>query len=295
MENSVEDFLIYVKESKKMSENTVVSYRRDLKGMLSYFEKQGIESLEKVTSTNINSYILFLEKNGKSPASISRSISSMRAYFRYLLIHGVIKGEPTEKITMPKVEKKVPSVITAGQIEDIIKVANGSDPKSIRDRAMLELLYATGMRVSELISLNVDDINLQLSYVICRNAKKERVIPFGNKAKQSLSKYLSKARPALMQDNNMFLFVNCFGKQMSRQGFWKIIKEYANKAGIKEEISPHTIRHSFGAHLIGNGADVKSVQQMMGHVDIASTEVYRRMESENLRSVYEKAHPRGKR
>ncbi len=295
MENSVEDFLIYVKESKKMSENTVVSYRRDLKGMLSYFEKQGIESLEKVTSTNINSYILFLEKNGKSPASISRSISSMRAYFRYLLIHGVIKGEPTEKITMPKVEKKVPSVITAGQIEDIIKAANGSDPKSIRDRAMLELLYATGMRVSELISLNVDDINLQLSYVICRNAKKERVIPFGNKAKQSLSKYLSKARPALMQDNNMFLFVNCFGKQMSRQGFWKIIKEYANKAGIKEEISPHTIRHSFGAHLIGNGADVKSVQQMMGHVDIASTEVYRRMESENLRSVYEKAHPRGKR
>ena len=295
MENSVEDFLIYVKESKKMSENTVVSYRRDLKGMLSYFEKQGIESLEKVTSTNINSYILFLEKNGKSPASISRSISSMRAYFRYLLIHGVIKGEPTEKITMPKVEKKVPSVITAGQIEDIIKAANGSDQKSIRDRAMLELLYATGMRVSELISLNVDDINLQLSYVICRNAKKERVIPFGNKAKQSLSKYLSKARPALMQDNNMFLFVNCFGKQMSRQGFWKIIKEYANKAGIKEEISPHTIRHSFGAHLIGNGADVKSVQQMMGHVDIASTEVYRRMESENLRSVYEKAHPRGKR
>ena len=295
MENSVEDFLIYVKESKKMSENTVVSYRRDLKGMLSYFEKQGIESLEKVTSTNINSYILFLEKNGKSPASISRSISSMRAYFRYLLIHGVIKGEPTEKITMPKVEKKVPSVITAGQIEDIIKAANGSDPKSIRDRAMLELLYATGMRVSELISLNVDDINLQLSYVICRNAKKERVIPFGNKAKQSLSKYLSKARLALMQDNNMFLFVNCFGKQMSRQGFWKIIKEYANKAGIKEEISPHTIRHSFGAHLIGNGADVKSVQQMMGHVDIASTEVYRRMESENLRSVYEKAHPRGKR
>ena len=263
--------------------------------MLTYFEKQGIESLEKVTSTNINSYILFLEKNGKSPASISRSISSMRAYFRYLLIHGVIKGEPTEKITMPKVEKKVPSVITAGQIEDIIKAANGSDPKSIRDRAMLELLYATGMRVSELISLNVDDINLQLSYVICRNAKKERVIPFGNKAKQSLSKYLSKARPALMQDNNMFLFVNCFGKQMSRQGFWKIIKEYANKAGIKEEISPHTIRHSFGAHLIGNGADVKSVQQMMGHVDIASTEVYRRMESENLRSVYEKAHPRGKR
>lgn len=295
MENSVEDFLIYVKESKKMSENTVVSYRRDLKGMLSYFEKQGIESLEKVTSTNINSYILFLEKNGKSPASISRSISSMRAYFRYLLIHGVIKGEPTEKITMPKVEKKVPSVITAGQIEDIIKAANGSDPKSIRDRAMLELLYATGMRVSELISLNVDDINLQLNYVICRNAKKERVIPFGNKAKQSLSKYLSKARPVLIQDNNMFLFVNCFGKQMSRQGFWKIIKEYANKAGIKEEISPHTIRHSFGAHLIGNGADVKSVQQMMGHVDIASTEVYRRMESENLRSVYEKAHPRGKR
>ncbi len=293
MEKKVDEFVEYVSKVKKGSKNTVDSYRRDLKKMVVFFRKQLIESIEKVNETNINSYMLSLEKEGKSAATITRNVSSMKMFFHYMLVKGYVKSEPTEMITPPKVEKKNVGVNSINSIERLLNQPKGKTPKELRDKAMLELLYATGMRVSEIVDVELSDVNLTMEYVICKNGKKERIIPFGKKAKQALSRYLKSGRIELLKEmESDFLFVNCHGGKLSRQGFWKILKEYAEEAGIEEEITPHTLRHSFGAHLVANGADLKAVKEMMGHVDLASTQVYLNVESSSIRDVYSKTHPR---
>lgn len=293
MKQKIEDFLVFLLETKKISQNTILSYRRDLNKMVDYLVSHGTQSLDKVTATNINSYVLFLEKEGKSSATISRNISSMKTFFHYLLNRGEITTEPTEMITTPKTDKKNPEIASSSTIDKLLKAPSGNTPKEVRDRAMLELLYATGIRVSELVDLTTSDINIQMCYIICRNPKRDRVVPFGHKAKQILVKYMTTARPALIHDEIPWLFVNFFGRKLSRQGFWKILKEYAASCGISDDITPHTFRHSFGAHLIENGADIRAVQEMMGHADISSTQIYAELSSKRLRQVYDKAHPRG--
>lgn len=292
MEQKINDFLIHLKNTKKISDNTMMSYKRDLLKMVSFFESNGIKSFSKVTATNINSFILSLEKAGKSSSTVARNISSINTFFRYLLTTGEISGDPTETIKIPKVDKKIPEVLTVEEMDRLLSKANGKGEKAFRDKAILELLYATGIRVSELINIKISDVNMQLGYIVCKNEKKERVIPFGNKAKVAISRYLYEYRDKKEGDMEE-LFLNCFNEKMSRQGVWKIIKYYARLADIKKDITPHTIRHSFGAHLIGNGADMKDVQEMMGHADISSTAIYSNMDTTELKNKYMKAHPRG--
>ena len=277
-----------------MSDNTAVSYERDLKKLEGYLRDQGITHVTEITTTGLNSYILFLEKEGKKPSTISRSIASMKAFFTYLRRQGILKEDLAEELHAPKIEKKVPEILSPEEVERLLDQTKGSTPKELRDCAMLELLYATGIRVSELIHLQMEDINLQMEYIKCKDAHKERIIPFGNVAREAVFRYLDHGRTEFVKEKeNPWLFTNCFGQPMSRQGFWKLIKGYGKKAGIRHEITPHTLRHSFAAHLVHNGADLHAVQEMLGHSDISTTQIYARMNQSHIREVYAKAHPRG--
>ncbi len=286
-------FIDYLKETRNASESTVSSYQRDLRKLNDYLLEHGIEDVQDVTATNLNSYVLYLEKQGLSSATVSRSVASMKAFFHYACYKRQIDQDPTEKIKAPHIEKKTPGILSVEETARLLEQPSGSSPKERRDRAMLELLYATGMRVSELISVKLTDIQLALEYVVCHDADKERVIPFGDQARQALELYLQEGRDQLLKGQpSEYLFVNCSGKPMSRQGFWKLIKSYAAKAGIVADITPHTLRHSFAVHLLQNGADLKAVQEMLGHADIATTQMYLHMGAERLRNVYSAAHPR---
>ncbi|MDE6209695.1 MAG: tyrosine recombinase [Lachnospiraceae bacterium] len=290
MKQKIEDFLVFLINIKGIAKNTEISYRRDLNNMIHFFENSDINSVKNITFTNINSYILYMEKQGKSPSSVSRNISCMRSFFRYLLNKGEIQTDPTMMVTMPKVEKKQPEVVSANTMEMLIKAPSAKDAKGIRDKAMIQLLYATGMRVSELIRLSLEDLNMDMRYVTLHNSKKVRIVSFDTKTKNILKKYLSESRNILADDKIENLFVNCNGKEMTRQGFWKIIKGYAKEIGITEDISPHTLRHSFGAHLMENGADIKKVSEAMGHSDISYTNIYAKMTEDKLREMYNKTH-----
>lgn len=286
-------FIDYLKETKNASESTVSSYQRDLKKLNRYLLDHGIEDVQSVTATNLNSYVLYLEKQGLSTATVSRNVASMKAFFHYACYKRQIENDPTEKIKAPHIEKKMPGILTMEETARLLEQPSDGTPKGLRDRAMLELLYATGMRVTELISMKLEDIHLDMDFVVCRDGEKERVIPFGRSARSALENYLHQGRNMLLKEQQSeYLFVNCSGKVMSRQGFWKLVKQYALKAGITADITPHTLRHSFAAHLVQNGADLKSVQKMLGHSDIATTQVYLNMNVERVRSVYREAHPR---
>lgn len=294
MEQDILNFIQYLHQEKKTSKNTEISYERDLRKMSQYLSSQGIHTVGEITATSLNSYVLYLEKEGMKPATISRGIASMKAFFHYLLLNGQIRTDCSASLKAPKIEKKMPSILSTEEMAKLLEQPSGDTPKEMRDKAMLELLYATGIRVSELISLKVSDVNLQMEYLNCVDAHKERVIPFGNVARDALKRYLQEGRPKLVPDESVdLLFTNCSGQAMSRQGFWKLIKYYGNKAGIQSEITPHTLRHSFAAHLVCNGADLKSVQEMLGHSDISTTQVYSQMNQSRIREVYLKAHPRG--
>lgn len=294
MEKAVEAFVGYLHNVRKASENTVASYQRDLKKLTAFMKQQEIEKVEQITQTNLNSYVLFLEKKQFTPATISRNIASTKAFFYFLVKEHMVQEDISDVLHAPKIEKKMPGIMTMSQVAKLLEQPSGNSHKELRDKAMLELLYATGIRVSELIALKVQDINLQMDFLVCRDGNKERVIPFGNKARMALIPYMEKAREAMIQDyEEDVLFVNCAGQAMSRQGFWKLVKHYAEKAGIEDEITPHTLRHSFAAHLVENGADLRSVQEMMGHSDISTTLVYANMGHNRIREVYAKAHPRG--
>lgn len=294
MTQDIQNFIQYLHEEKQTSANTEVSYARDLKKMNEYLSAQGNIEVAEVTPTALNAYILYLEKEGRKPATISRSIASMKAFYHYMVQEKKLEIDPSEKLKSPKIEKKMPTILTTEEVTRLLEQPNGTTPKSLRDRAMLELLYATGIRVSELISLKVTDVNLQMEYLTCSDGHRERIIPFGGIAKDALRRYLEEGREKLATDESGdWLFTNCSGGAMSRQGFWKLMKAYGRKAGIEAEITPHMLRHSFAAHMVSNGADLKSVQEMLGHSDISTTQVYAQVGQKRIREVYVSAHPRG--
>lgn len=293
MEQRIVDFTEYLREEKKASENTVLSYTRDLRGFCRFMQEAGVRDAAKVNRTNVMAYIYELQKQHKSGATVSRNIASIRSFYHFLQKMGDVKENPAAELELPKVEKKIPEILPLEKVELLLEQPSGEEDKEIRDKAMMELLYATGIRVTELISLKVEDINLPLEYIRCGREAKSRIIPIGTQAKTALRRYMEKVRSNMvLRADEETLFVNCNGKPMTRQGFWKIIKSYAKKAGIAEDITPHTLRHSFAAHLIENGADLRSVQEMLGHSDISTTQIYTKLTNQKLKTVYAKTHPR---
>lgn len=293
MEHLINEFMEYLQNEKNISGNTELSYRRDLKKMAAYFDQTGVQKMEEVTEADLKVYLGEMRKEKFAPATISRNIASIRAFFHYLLKKGIIREDPSEYLKAPKIQKKTPEFLTVEEVDRLLRQPSSETGKGIRDKAMLELLYATGMRVSELLNLQTEDINLSFGYVICHDSEKERVLPIGNVSKDALVRYMDKARKLFVKDTKeTALFTNCSGKAMSRQGFWKVLKGYAEAAGIHRDITPHTLRHSFAVHMLQNGADIKSVQEMLGHSDISSTQVYLGLDPVKMRDVYMKAHPR---
>lgn len=275
MRGEVDRFEQYLREVKQASENTVQSYRRDLMQMITYLEKKGIREAAKVTKTSLHGYILHMEEQGKAATTISRMMAAIKAFFNYECMQARIRRNPAESLHAPKVEKKAPVILSVDQVSALLAQPSGQTPKEIRDKAMLALLYATGIRVSELIGIQMEDINMNIGFLVCRDGERERTIPFGRSAKAALEEYLEHARNELLRGKGSdYFFVNCTGGAMSRQGFWKIIKYYGEKAGIEEDITPHTLRHSFAAHLIARGADMRAVQTILGHSDMATTQMY---------------------
>lgn len=294
MDKAIEAFILYLHNIKRTSVNTEMSYRRDLNKLKNFLATQEVMEVHAITLRNLQDFVQYLEKQDLKAATISRHIASMKAFYHYLLKENLVKEDLTDAIHGPKIEKKLPEIMSMEEAVSLLEQPCGTTPKELRDRAMLELLYATGIRVTELLTLTVSNVDLQKNYILCHVGHKERQIPFGNKAKNALFRYLECGRNALLQsDQTNVLFLNCSGQPMSRQGFWKLIKGYARKAGIQAEITPHTFRHSFAAHLVENGADLKSVQEMLGHSDISTTQVYAALSQNHLREVYTKAHPRG--
>ena len=292
MEEQLNLFFGFLENDKKVSLNTLQSYRRDLKQFEKYIEDNG-EDYAEVTNDGIKEYIEHMQEIGKKPSTVSRGLASIRSFYQYEAKNKVVEKDPTEGIQSPKIEKRVPSVLTSSEVALLLDQPKDVDLKGTRDKAMLEFAYATGMRVTEIISLNIEDVNLETGYATCRNGKKERTVPMGNMSLKALKEYVVDARPTMIKDENeKALFVNVNGQRLTRQGFWKIIKYYKDQAHIDKDITPHVLRHSFATHLLQNGADLKSIQMMLGHSDILSTQIYMQFQDESLKNVYKKAHPR---
>lgn len=295
MQRLIEEFILKLHSEKNTSSNTEVSYKRDLTKLFTYLKNHhNIDNVSDVTKEALEDYISSLSAIGRAPTTISRNIASMKAFFSYLFEAGHIESNPASGLKSPKIIKKVPEILTINEIDALLKQPSKNSPKELRDKSMLELLYATGMRVTELITLKVSDVNIKLEYIVCHDRKKERQIPFGTEAKNALIAYLRDGRESLLGENkdSDILYPNCSGNEMSRQGFWKLIKSYGKKAGIKSEITPHTLRHSFATHLVENGADLKAVQHMLGHSDISTTQIYMTPANKRVKEVYAKAHPK---
>ncbi len=296
MEYYKEDFLHYLVVERGLAQNTIESYNRDLTSYIKFLQKNlQITDINKVTRADIMKFLSFLKNSGKSSRTIARHIASIRSFHHFLIRDRITDHDPTELIETPQTEMKLPKVLSTGEVETLLNAPDLSTVLGIRDKAMLELMYATGMRVSELIRLNLNDIHLQLGFVRCfGKGNKERIIPVGKHATEALENYLMKARPQLLKQrkNTEALFLNHHGKRLSRQGFWKIVKQLAQKAGIHKELTPHTLRHSFATHLLENGADLRSVQEMLGHADISTTQIYTHVTKTRLKDVYKRFHPR---
>ena len=292
MEEQLNLFFKFLEEEKKVSTNTLQSYKRDLVQFEKYVEENE-ENYNKLTGEEIKDYIKYMQQIGKKASTISRGLASIRSFYQYETKNKNVEKDPTEGIQSPKIEKRVPSVLTSNEVELLLEQPKNVDLKGTRDKAMLEFAYATGMRVTEIISLNLEDVNTETGYVTCRNNKKERTIPIGNMSLKALKEYISNARPTMIKDENeKALFVNVNGQRLTRQGFWKIIKYYKEQSHIEKDITPHVLRHSFATHLLQNGADLKSIQTMLGHSDILSTQIYMQFQDESLKNIYKKAHPR---
>jgi len=286
------EFVDYLQNDKKVARNTLQSYTRDIKQFSDYIEARDI-NVKKVSGTDIESYVTYMQLGGKAVSSVSRSLASVRALYAYLHLRGEVKDDPTYRLKTPKAEKKLPQILTTSEVNLLLKCPDTTTLKGMRDKAMLELLYATGIKVSELISLNKADIDLDFGYIKCVGENEARIVPLGKTAIRALRDYIVGARGEMvLTSDEKSLFVNCNGTRMTRQGFWKLVKSYANEADIKKDITPHTLRHSFAAHLLENGADLASIQEMLGHKDIVSTQVYTKLMKNHIREVYNKAHPR---
>ncbi len=293
MDEEIRYFVTYLTDVKKASRNTVMSYHSDLSKMVLYVKGQGVRSVDGITATVLNSYVLYLEKSGMAASTISRYIASMKGFFEYLVRNHRILEDPAFRLKAPKVERHVPGILSVQEMEHLLAQPSLDTPKGLRDKAMLELLYATGMRVSELVRLEVGDLNLRYGWVICRDGEKERMVPFGEKAGTALSQYVSGAREHfLKKEKTECLFLNYSGAPMSRQGFWKLLKSYAVKAGIEKEITPRMFRHSCAAHMASNGAKLGTIQEMLGYTDLTATQIYAGFQQET-KTEYSRVHPRG--
>ncbi len=289
----LEMFLHFLKYDKNASENTYSSYMRDIRQLGDYLETNYSTDLISVNSTELADYINYLRSIGKSVATVSRNIASIKSLYSYLTINRYIERNPAIKLVPDKAEHKLPQILTSEEVEMLLAQPKCIDAKGYRDHAMLELLYATGIRVTELIDLNIDDVNIPARLIRCFSKNKERFIPMYPSAVKAVKDYIELVRPQMISDpGEKALFVNVSGERMSRQGFWKIIKSYQKKAGIKTDITPHTLRHSFATHLLENGADIRSIQQMLGHADISSTQVYSQLVKKELKFVYYRSHPK---
>lgn len=292
MENSIRVFNNYLINEKKSSSNTIESYMRDVLQFSQFCTSNKISNVRKIDNSIVEKYLKYLSVMGKSESTKLRTVATLRAFFRCLSAKGMFDGNPLDGITVKKTEKQLPGVLDEKEIVLLLSQPSGVDFKSIRDKAMLEILYATGIKVSELIELKVGDINLQIGILHLKNGKKERIVPIYPAAIRSVANYLVNVRPAIvLEESEDKLFTNMNGKPMSRQGFWKIIKHYADTAGIQKDITPHTLRHSFAAHLLENGATLSDIKEMLGHSDISSTQIYAQMMKSKYTSAYSKFHP----
>ena len=293
MTDYIADYRTWLQEEKHASDNTLSSYLRDINQFRTWLLGAGSPDLRRVKKDTINEYMLYLSGAGKSPATITRCTASLKSFYAYMLGRGAVKTNPAKNIAAMKVERKCPEILTSKEVELFLEQPKCVDEKGYRDHAMLELLYATGIRVSELIGLDVGDVNLAGGFIRCRSKTRERIIPLYRTAIKALKDYMTDIRPRIISGpDEQALFVNMNGGRMSRQGFWKIIKYYQEKAEISKDITPHTLRHSFAVHLLENGADLRSIQEMLGHADISSTQIYAHIIKKHLKDVYQKAHPR---
>lgn len=283
----------YLMDEKKASKNTLSSYLRDIRQFSEYLEEHGHADCVTANEEDLCEYIGHLRSAGKSVATVSRNIASLKNFYVWMKVQGYVEKNPTGRLVPDKATHKLPEILTAQEVELLLAQPECTDCKGYRDRAMLELLYATGIRVSELIGLDVSDLNLSAGIINCRGRDKVRTIPMYATAIKALKDYVEFIRPKMIAvPSERALFVNINGERMSRQGFWKIVKSYQQKAGIKKDITPHTLRHSFATHLLENGADLHSIQEMLGHADISSTQIYSQLVKKQLKDVYNKAHPR---
>jgi integrase/recombinase XerD len=294
MDKTLREFIHYLSVEKGLAKNTLSSYNRDLSFFCTYLRQNKVGSLQEVGREQITDYLFTLQAAGKAPSTRSRNLASIRSLYHYLFREKLVENNPAMDLQFPRQEKKLPRILSAQEVELLLEQPDERQVTGMRDKAMLEVIYATGVRVSELISLDLGNINLEAGFLRCTGkGSKERIVPLGSQAVRQVRGYLTGSRPKLARKTSeTSLFVNQHGKRLTRQGFWKILKKYARQAGIRKEITPHTLRHSFATHLLENGADLRSVQEMLGHADISTTQIYTQISKHQLKYVYDRSHPR---
>ncbi|MCY8232821.1 site-specific tyrosine recombinase XerD [Priestia endophytica] len=296
MNLTIEDFIHYLVVERGLAPNTIESYKRDLVKYAEYLKKvETVSSFEEVTREHIIAFMRYMMENGKSSKTIARHVASIRSFHQFLLREHIVDKDPSVHIETPQVERTLPKVLSPDEVEALLTAPDESTPFGKREKAMLELLYATGIRVTELMNLNVEDVHMTMGFVRCiGKGDKERIVPMGKMASEALQKYIEESRPKLLKRNQKeeALFLNHHGRRLTRQGFWKILKKLALSAQIEKELTPHTLRHSFATHLLENGADLRAVQEMLGHADISTTQIYTHVTKKRLKDVYNEFHPR---
>lgn len=295
MRELIDSFLNYLSVERSLSKNTILAYGRDLNKYLAYLENSQINSLPQTSRKDISDFMFILKDKGLTATSIARNLAAIKVFYRFLVRERILTEDPSSLLDSPKLWKRIPDALSLKEVEDLLKCPSLREVQGMRDRAILEVMYATGIRVSEAVNLKVSDINLDVGFLRCMGkGSKERIVPLGKEAITALKRYLEKARPKLLKKSSSeaILFLSRLGKRISRQSFWKLIKLYAKKARIKKDIKPHTIRHSFATHLLERGADLRSIQEMLGHADISTTQIYTHIDKNRLKLIHKTYHPR---
>lgn len=297
MKKNLLTFIQYLSVERGLAVNTLEAYERDISMYIDYLHDDGLRDLNDSTKAHITAYLLHLRKQGRASSTLSRTMVSIRSFYQFLVRERMLTHDPSLHMETPKIEKRLPKALSMEEVDRLLQCPDVTHARGLRDKAMLEVLYATGMRVTELVSLNVSSVSLALGFVrVIGKGAKERIIPLGSLAIDCLDQYLQTAHSELLKPNSDrdVLFLNQLGTRLTRQGFWKIIKHYARAANISKELSPHTLRHSFATHLLENGADLRSVQEMLGHADISTTQIYTHISQVRMKEIYDQAHPRAK-
>lgn len=295
MKDLIEGFIQYLSVERGLAKNTLIAYKRDLVKYAYFLERGGVTAIQQISRQKVSEYIYDQKKSGMQVTSICRSLAAVKMFHRFLVREGFCHEDPTALVDTPKIWKRVPDVLSQPEVLAMIKASDGEEWQQVRDHAIIEMFYASGMRVSELVNLRVENVNFEVGYIRCiGKGSKERLVPIGRQAREAATRYLNEVRPGLIkQGNPPQVFLSRLGKHLSRQSIWKIIKHYALKAGVSKTIKPHTLRHSFATHMLEHGADLRSVQEMLGHADISTTQVYTHVDRERLRTVHKQFHPRG--